>query len=539
MIKLIEKHPLLTIAIFTMAVLLPNLTALEVGIMEARNFISAREMITEGNWILTSLNGEPRYAKPPLPTWITAIFGAVFGMDNVWGVRLPGALMVMFLGMGVYALSRKLTLPKNHSLYNGLITVTSAFIVLIIFDAPWDIYAFTFMLWAIYFMVRWFQKDRPLQALIGIVFFLAAAILSKGPVALYVLLLPFLIAYVLSFGIKGVQKRVVALLGIIAIGVVLGFSWYLYVKYADAAHFNRMTAKETSNWSSYNVRPFYYYWNFFLQSGVWTIPAFISLLYPYMKSRVSHLKVYRFTLLWTLLGVVLLSIIPEKKSRYLMPVLIPLAINCGFYLEYVFRASWKNVSWKEKTPVYIQFGIIGLVFLSFLVCLFIYPLFGKMPWYIYPLFIIPMIIGLIQLRALFVQKNILRAFYLTFIGMVITGFVIAPVAQGEITNKEYVPFDTLELPEDVPVYAYKMNIPELIWAYGDILPSIDQNDLQSPELASQFVVLECATCDYVIEEELIEYELQLLEVVNLNKIAPGIKHYKYRKTARIFLAKKR
>ena len=539
MIKLVEKHPLITIAIFTMGMLLPNLTALEVGIMEARNFISAREMLTESNWILTTLNGEARYAKPPLPTWITALFAALFGMDQVWGLRLPGALMVMFLGMGVFTLSRKLTLSKIHSLYNVLIVVTSAFVVLVVFDAPWDIYAFTFMLWSIYYMVRWLQKDTTLGVALGIILFMAAAILSKGPVALYVLLLPFLMAYGISFGIPKPQKKAFTILGFIGIGVALGFCWYIYVKYADPIHFNRMTDKETTNWSSYNVRPFYYYWNFFLQSGVWTLPAFLSLIYPYMKSRVSDLKVYRLSLVWTLLAVVLLSIIPEKKSRYLMPVLIPLAINCGFYIEYVIREFRQTATWKEKVPVYVQFGLIGIVFISFLVGLYFYPLFGQLPWYSYALFVFPLGIGVILLRSLFVQKDIRRVFYLTFVGMVVTGFVIAPIAQGQITNENYKPFSEIELPSDLPVYGYKMAIPELIWAYGDILPSLDENDLLTENVPSEFVVLECGICDYNIDQELAGYSLQLLDTVNLNKIAPGKKYYKYRKTARVFLAKKR
>ncbi len=539
MIKLIEKRPLVTIALFTMAVLLPNLTALEVGIMEARNFISAREMLTEGNWILTTLNGEARYAKPPLPTWITAIFGAFLGIDNVWGLRLPGALMLMFLGIGVFTLSRKLSLSKTHSLYNGLIVVTSAFVVLVVFDAPWDIYAFTFMLWSIYYMVRWLQKDTTLGVALGIILFLAAAILSKGPVALYVLLLPFLMAYGISFGIAKSQKQAFTVLGFIGIGVALGFCWYIYVKYVDPIHFNRMTNKETTNWSSYNVRPFYYYWNFFLQSGVWTLPAFLSLLYPYMRSRVNDLKVYQLSLLWTLLAVILLSVIPEKKSRYLMPVLIPLAINCGFYIEYIIREFRQTATWKEKVPVYVQFGLIGIVFISFLVGLYLYPLFGEIPWYGYALFVFPMGIGVILLRSLFVFKNIRHVFYLTFVGMVITGFVISPIAQGQITNGNYRPFSEIDLPPDLPVYGYEMAIPELIWAYGDRLPSLDESDLVSVKIPSEFVVLECGICDYMIEEEFVGYTLKLLDTVNLNKIAPGKKYYKYRKTARVFLAKKR
>ena len=150
MIEQLEKRPVLVITFVVLGMLLPFLDALEVTIMEARNFISAREMLTDNNWLLTTMNGEPRYEKPPLPTWLTALSGYVFGIKSVWAMRLPAVLMVVLLGSVVITLSRKLTLSPRHSLLNGLISVTSLYVVLIIFEAPWDIYAHAFMLSGIY-----------------------------------------------------------------------------------------------------------------------------------------------------------------------------------------------------------------------------------------------------------------------------------------------------------------------------------------------------------------------------------------------------
>src|SRR5690606_3192503 len=115
----------------------------------------------------------------------------------------------------------------------------------------------------------------------------------------------------------------------------------------------------------YNIRPFYYYWSFFTQSGVWTIPAFVALLYPYLKTRVSDKKAYLFSFLWTISSVILLSIIPEKKSRYLLPVLIPLAMNTAFYIEYLVRSFPKIKNRAEKFPVYFNYGLIALIGIVF------------------------------------------------------------------------------------------------------------------------------------------------------------------------------
>ena len=75
--------------------------------MEARNFTTAREMLHDGNWLLTTLNGEPRYQKPPLPTWLTAISAAVFGLKSLIALRLPAALITVVLIVFSYKLALK------------------------------------------------------------------------------------------------------------------------------------------------------------------------------------------------------------------------------------------------------------------------------------------------------------------------------------------------------------------------------------------------------------------------------------------------
>ena len=69
----------LILLVVTGFLLLYGLDKVEVNIMEARNFISAREMVQNHEFLLTTLNGEPRYQKPPLPTWLTAASGSLFG----------------------------------------------------------------------------------------------------------------------------------------------------------------------------------------------------------------------------------------------------------------------------------------------------------------------------------------------------------------------------------------------------------------------------------------------------------------------------
>ena len=78
-----EKNYVWILIIVCFAIFFVNLDVLYPNIMEARNFITAREMVSDGNWLLTTMNGEPRYEKPPLPTWLAAISGMIFGFESV------------------------------------------------------------------------------------------------------------------------------------------------------------------------------------------------------------------------------------------------------------------------------------------------------------------------------------------------------------------------------------------------------------------------------------------------------------------------
>ncbi|MFZ3274623.1 MAG: glycosyltransferase family 39 protein, partial [Lutibacter sp.] len=365
MIKIFEKYPLALLSGVVLLMLLIHLEVPSITIMEARNFITAREMVQDNHWILTTINGEARYQKPPLPTWLTAVSGMLFGINNVWALRLPAALMVLFSGICIYYLSLKLKLPKIQSLNNSLILVTSFYIFAIIIEAPWDIFAHGFMLAGLYFLFLFFEENnaRWKNALLA-AFFVGLSLLSKGPVSLYVLFLPFLISYGIVFKFKNLKSRILPLLTFLILFMVIGGWWFVYVRLADPKAFLEIATKETENWSSYNIKPFYYYWNFFIQSGLWAIPAFISLWYSYLIKRVASKKAYQFSFWWTIIAVILLSLIPEKKARYLVPALIPLAINTGFYIQYLMADFSKITAKKETIPVYFNFGLIAAISLA-------------------------------------------------------------------------------------------------------------------------------------------------------------------------------
>ncbi len=526
MVKLIEKYPYVSIFASVFLMLGFTIDAIPVSIMEARNFISAREMLTDDNWLLTTMNGEPRYQKPPLPTWITAVFAKLFGITNVLALRWPALIMVASIGISIYNFSLKIANNKSHSLITGCIAITSFYIIGITIEAPWDIYAHGFMLLGLYqLFIMLHDSSISLRRSFIFVLCVIASVLSKGPVSLYVLFLSFAIAYGIAYGYQRFKLYYLKILGLLLLAIALGATWYIYVRISDPETFAKIAIKETSNWGSYNVRPFYYYWSFFTQSGLWTIPAFISLLYPYMKNRVSNIKAYRFSFFWTVIAVVLLSIIPEKKSRYLMPVLIPLSLNIGFYINYLISEFKTLKSKKETFPVYFNFGLIGTIALlsAVLLTLFVGDYFEDIPVLRLMLLSIASAgIGVFIFKNL-IYKNIKTTVYLCVMFVIALGCIGMPLLKQTKKAENYRPISGISY-EKENVYALNYVSPEMLYNYGDKIPQLNLKYVKSNnENAFYLICHDCSSSDFDKFED--EYYVDIIGKFDLNRINKDARSY--------------
>ena len=332
--KTSHSTTLAILVIFTLVTFFANTGALPTDIMEERNIVTAREMVSDGNWLVPTMNGQLRLEKPPLPTWVAGAIEAVCPY-NLAAQRLAAGAMGCLWTWFLFLTARYIARRTDYAIIATVVFLTCYNTVLMGRSATWDIYCHALMMGAIYLLLRALNEERgyrwqlPLAGL-----FLGLSWLSKGPVSFYTLLLPFLLSIVTlpSITTRGKWPYLGMMLGV---AVVVGGWWYAFLLIAHGDAVTAVMAKETGAWTNHNVRPWWYYWRFFLEMGAWALPALAALALTYWKHHITMKRTYLITFSWTVGSLVLLSLMPEKKMRYLLPSLAPCALLVACLLTHL------------------------------------------------------------------------------------------------------------------------------------------------------------------------------------------------------------
>jgi len=409
-----------------------NNDAIQPDIMECRNIVTAREMVYDGHWIKTTLNGEPRFEKPPLPTWLAAV-AEIVASDSVSAQRMMSGLAATMMVIFFYLLWADYTRDRKLAFVSSLVFLTCYSVILMGRTATWDIYCHAFTMGGIYFLHKGIFHTKNIDneniasaddsyndsvkhlysSLLFAGIFFGLSFLSKGPTSYYGLLLPFIGAVLLvnyklkrsgsedkfkvTGGVIDVQIQTVeskkiktwpAILMMILVCIIVGGSWYFYLYIFDKQDLLNVAGKETSAWTSYHTRPWWYYYKFTFETGIWGVLLMCALFFTYWKHRAKDLsmsnlsqfsrdkinaadigisdycdkkssgnfdykefsKKYLMPLLWMVISLVLLSAMPEKKKRYLLPLLVPASYLIGYIFMY-WQACVKNGLWRVKDSV--------------------------------------------------------------------------------------------------------------------------------------------------------------------------------------------
>lgn len=308
-------------------------SALPTDIMESRNIVAARDIVSTGNWLVPTMNGELRLEKPPLPTWVAGAIETVCP-HSLGAQRVAAGVMGIVWTIFMYLFAKLLTRRREYALLTVMVFLTSYHIVVMGRTATWDIYCHAFMMGGIYFLARGLLGEKKEQwkwfPAAGLM--MGLSFMSKGPVSFYALLLPALIAMIACLQ-PSTKGKWPAFSVMIILCLFVGGWWYVYLYVFQPQAIDAVIHKETGAWSGHNVRPWYYYWRFFTETGVWTVMMAAALVVSYWKKVLQDRRTYLFAIVWTLSALVLLSLMPEKKIRYLLPMMAPCALCVACLIE--------------------------------------------------------------------------------------------------------------------------------------------------------------------------------------------------------------
>jgi 4-amino-4-deoxy-L-arabinose transferase-like glycosyltransferase len=180
------------LCLFALAVLLPSIGSQASISGQDEYWLSFRtvlEMQDRGEWLTPYVNGEVRLQKPPLLYWAMRALFLAFG-PSLWAARLPSVLCGVGFMLATTRLARHFGAPAQLA---GLLVLGAAGVAVESRRAMFDLPVACFSTWAIYWSLCWWREGA-LRWLLATAVALAAAAMTKGPVALWFFVTPALAA---------------------------------------------------------------------------------------------------------------------------------------------------------------------------------------------------------------------------------------------------------------------------------------------------------------------------------------------------------
>lgn len=482
-----------------------NNSLIPADLMESRNLATAQEMVKEGNYLTPTMNGEFRFEKPPLPTWVAAGIEIVLP-GNLVAQRCAAGVMGTLLVFFLYLLLSHLTRNRALGLMGALVSATSFSVILMSRTATWDIYCHSFMLGAIYFMVLAFsEKGAGWRNFCLAGLFLGLSFLGKGPVSFYALLLPFLIAYIGVYR-PSARRKGGPLAVMVLICLLLSSWWTVYNYIFHPEVFSYIIEKETTAWVNHNVRPWYYYWQFPAEAGIWALFLVTALVSFFVNRDGKYRKEYKLFVIWLLASVVMLSLLPEKKTRYLLPILVPAGGAVAFYMYRAVRglnSALQKVAFRANgiliavilcaiaPAMYFMFYKEGMISVSWLALIAV----------------LSCSVGLYVLFALFSRRGIrvMRVFGGTVAAMLlVTGLCLDPIGYMFINADRHSirMLRSVEKAQGLPFFSNsdeELRM-ELVYEANAIIRPLDVRDTSLVDSRLPFVFISGAPVDSVFDK---------------------------------------
>jgi 4-amino-4-deoxy-L-arabinose transferase-like glycosyltransferase len=331
------------------AAVAPTLTMLEFSNgSEGLNVSTAMEIRRTGHWLVPTLQGKTRLAKPPLTAWITAsamrlsTLAEIRSTDAVvrdrafralsWQVRLPALAAACIALLATFAMVRTV-LASRDDRAAALVSVAVAASMMLLLRfcryATTDVYMLMWVAVANALLARAAFSGQWWAGCIGAGAVLGLSILTKGPVAFLQTMIPAVLFAAIGPRVvtpalpRRVQWRPV--LAGLAVALLIGLPWFVIVAARESAAW-QVWFSEVSRIDATDAAPDAWYSQ--LLMILYATPWMIYLIAGLLGSAVATARrkdpplVFAATML--VVPLVIMSLFKDRVIRYTLP-LVPAA----------------------------------------------------------------------------------------------------------------------------------------------------------------------------------------------------------------------
>lgn len=376
MMKHIFKNEF-TVALVAAILFIPFLGNVHLFDWDEINFAeSAREMIASGNYFSVQINFSRFTEKPPLFFWMQVLSMKVFGV-NEFSARFPNAICGIITLVLIFKIGKQIF--NEYFARIWVMVYLGTFVTFLYFKSgiidPWFNLFIFLAIYYFYSLTTSIQVNRLKQAtLTGV--FLGLAVLTKGPVAILIALLTYVVFVVLNrfrFFINGKEFMFV-----FAATLIVCFAWFGIDLIQNGPSFlieflQRQIAIFSTNDADHG-EPFFYHW-WVLLLGCFPASIFFmkGMFVQVERNEQKMFKQWMVILFWVTL--ILFSIVKTKIVHYSSLCWFPLTAIASMYLSDIFNNKVRRMHIVFKLLI----GSIGFL-LSLVLIAIPYALMNKAAW---------------------------------------------------------------------------------------------------------------------------------------------------------------
>ena len=366
-----------TVALVAAILFIPFLGNVHLFDWDEINFAeSAREMIASGNYFSVQINFNRFTEKPPLFFWMQVLSMKVFGV-NEFSARFPNAICGIITLVVLFRIGKQIF--NEYFARIWVMVYLGTFVTFLYFKSgiidPWFNLFIFLAIYHFYSLTTMLQVNR-MKHLVLTGVFLGLAVLTKGPVAILIALLTYVVVVVLNrfrFFVNG--KEFIA---IFVTTLLVCFAWFGVDLIQNGPSFlieflQRQIAIFSTNDADHG-EPFFYHW-WVLLLGCFPASIFFmkGMFIQMERNEQKMFKQWMGILFWVTL--LLFSIVKTKIVHYSSLCWFPLTAIASFYLYEIFTGKVRRMHIVFKLLI----GIIGFL-LSLILIAIPFALVNKAVW---------------------------------------------------------------------------------------------------------------------------------------------------------------